>query len=94
MSTKLHVGNLPFNATAEEVLAFFSTVGPVNSVDLLANRVTGRARGYGFVEMNTADAADKAVDLFDRKEFLGRALKVSLARPAQDQKPRSRFHSV
>ncbi len=94
MPTKLYVGNLSFNATAEDVLAHFSTAGQVISVDLMRDRRTGRSWGYGFVDMENPVAADKAVDLFHRKEFLGRTLTLNFARPIENQKPRSRFHSV
>lgn len=94
MPTKLYVGNLPFQATEEELLTHFSTAGQVDSVDLMRDRRSGRSCGYAFVAMNSADAADKAVDLFHRKDFLGRTMTLNLARPPENQKPRSRFHSV
>ena len=52
MATKLYVGNLPFNATEEQISEFFSQVGEVSSVKIITDRETGRSRGFCFVEIN------------------------------------------
>jgi RNA recognition motif-containing protein len=81
--TKLYVGNLPFSATEDAVRALFSAHGTVEKVSLINDRDTGRPRGFGFVEMNNADAA-RAMQSLNGKEMDGRALKIN---EAQD-KPR------
>jgi RNA recognition motif-containing protein len=80
---KIYVGNLPFTATEDQVRALFSEHGTVESVALPMDRETNRPRGFGFVEMSTADAA-RAIQAVNGKELGGRALRVN---EAQD-KPR------
>jgi len=81
--TKLYVGNLPFSATEDSVRALFAAHGNVDSVALVNDRETGRPRGFGFVEMASADA-QKAMQSLNGQDFGGRPLKVN---EAQD-KPR------
>jgi RNA recognition motif-containing protein len=76
---KLYVGNLPFNATDEEVNELFSQHGTVHSVALINDRETGRPRGFGFVEMDD-DAATSAIQSLDGYEMGGRPLRVNEAR--------------
>ena len=76
--TKLYVGNLPFTATDESVRTLFSNHGTVETVALITDRETGRARGFGFVEMPSADAA-RAMHALNGTDFDGRALKVNEA---------------
>ena len=76
--TKLYVGNLPFESTDEGVSALFSKHGTVEKVSLITDRDTGRPRGFGFVEMSTADAS-RAVQALNGTDFEGRTLKVSEA---------------
>jgi RNA recognition motif-containing protein len=76
--TKLFVGNLPFSATEDSVRALFEPHGTVESLALINDRDTGRPRGFGFVEMSSADSA-KAMQALDGRDFEGRALKVSEA---------------
>ena len=76
--TKLYVGNLPFTATDESVRTLFSKHGTVETVALITDRETGRARGFGFVEMPNADAA-RAMQALNGTDFDGRALKVNEA---------------
>ena len=83
---KIYVGNLPFSATEDEVKKVFEEYGPVNSVNLITDRDTGRLRGFGFVEMNDDDAAN-AIKSLDGHDLGGRPLKVNEAR---DRQPRSR----
>jgi len=82
--TKLYVGNLPFSATEDSIRTLFSTHGTVEKISLIADRDTGRPRGFGFVEMSSADAT-RAQEALNGKEFDGRTLKIN---EAQD-KPRS-----
>ena len=76
--TKLYVGNLPFTATEESVLALFAAHGTVEKVSLITDRDTGRPRGFGFVEMSNADAS-RAMQALNGKDFEGRALRVNEA---------------
>ena len=80
MGQKLHVGNLGFDVTSQELQDLFVTVGPCNSVTVLMDRATGQSRGFGFVEMTSNSDAQKAVQQLDGKEIKGRAIKVSEAR--------------
>ena len=82
MPKRIYVGNLPFSATDEEVRAMFSEFGAVNSVDLITDRETGRPRGFGFVEMDGADASE-AISALDGAQFGGRTLKVNEAKPRE-----------
>jgi RNA recognition motif-containing protein len=76
--TKLFIGNLPFSATEESVRALFAPHGTIESLALISDRDTGRPRGFGFIEMSTADAAT-AMQALNGKDFEGRALKVNEA---------------
>ncbi len=81
MSTNLYVGNIPFKASEEELRELFSAYGEVVSAKMIMDRETGRPRGFGFVEMAQAEDAQRAIENLDQKEFMGRPLKVNLARP-------------
>ena len=76
--TKLFVGNLPFSATEQSVRALFEPHGTIESIALINDRETGRPRGFGFIEMSSADAS-KAMQALNGKDFEGRALKVNEA---------------
>jgi cold-inducible RNA-binding protein len=80
MAQKLYVGNLPFSVTADDLQGLFSQHGEVHSVNLITDRDTGRPRGFGFVEMENAEAA---IDALNGHEFEGRALTVNVARERQ-----------
>ncbi len=84
MSKKLYVGNLSWSATESEVRAAFEAFGNVLSVNLVEDRETGRARGFGFVEMDDA-GAEEAIRSLDGKEFGGRNLKVNEAKPREQR---------
>jgi RNA recognition motif-containing protein len=86
--TKLYVGNLPFTATEESVRNLFAPHGTVEKISLISDRDTGRPRGFGFIEMSSADAS-RAQDALNGKDFDGRALKIN---EAQD-KPRGNSYS-
>jgi RNA recognition motif-containing protein len=81
---KIYVGNLPFTATNESVTQLFAQHGQVNSVALITDRETGRPRGFGFVEMEDAEAA-AAIAALDGRSLEGRNLSVNMAkdRPAR-----------
>ena len=76
--TRLYVGNLPFSATDESVRALFSQHGTVEKVAIITDRDTGRPRGFGFVEMSSADAA-RAIEALNGTDFGGRPLRVNEA---------------
>ncbi len=82
MSKRLYVGNLPFDASVEDVRAAFEAYGTVHDVTLVTDRDTGRPRGFGFVEMDDA-AAKAAIEGLDSKDFGGRDLNVNEARERQ-----------
>jgi len=83
---KLYIGNLPFATTDEDLRQFFSQYGDVVSASVIRDRMTGRSRGFGFVEMED-DQADKAVDQANGQQMDGRALVVNEARPLQERSP-------
>lgn len=87
MAKSIYVGNLPWSATEDEVHNLFAEHGSVLSVKLVTDRETGRARGFGFVEMEDADAAT-AVEALDNTSFGGRTLRVNEARPRAPRQPR------
>ena len=87
MAKKLYVGNLPFSATEDEVREAFTEFGEVRSVRLITDRFTGQPRGFGFVEMDD-EAADKAISTLDGKDFGGRTMRVSEARPREERRDR------
>ena len=81
MSTKLYVGNLPYQTTESELQTLFEAAGQVASVNIVRDRATGQPRGFAFVEMNDSDGAQKAINELDRQQFNGRNLTVNEARP-------------
>jgi len=81
MGRRLYVGNLPYKATDEELTALFSTVGDVASARVMRDMATGRARGFGFVEMTTDEAAAKAIERLHQHQMDGRAIVVNEAQP-------------
>ncbi len=90
--TRIYVGNLPFSATEDSVRAVFSKHGTVEKVSLITDRDTGRPRGFGFVEMSSADAA-RAIQALNGTDMGGRPLRVNEAqeRPRGGGGPPRRF---
>jgi RNA recognition motif-containing protein len=86
MGKKLYIGNLPFSATDEALQSLFSQAGTVESAKVITDRDSGRSKGFGFVEMSSDDEANNAIETLNEKEFEGRKLTVSEARP---QAPRT-----
>jgi len=78
---KLYVGNLPYSTTGEELHGAFAAFGEVVSANVVQDRDTGRSRGFGFVEMPSADDANSAIEALNGKDFNGRNLVVNEARP-------------
>jgi cold-inducible RNA-binding protein len=81
MSNRLHVGNLSYQITEQDLSQMFAEIGAVTSAQVTSDRATGRSRGFGFVEMESADAAQQAITALNGREVGGRALAVSEARP-------------
>jgi RNA recognition motif-containing protein len=81
MSRKLYVGNLPYEVGEADLQALFAQAGSVESVTVMRDQMTGRARGFAFVEMSTDEDAQKAIKDLNAKEFGGRNLTVNEARP-------------
>lgn len=84
--TSLFVGNLNWDATADDLRAFFEGFGKINSVKIMTDRETGKPRGFGFIEMENSADAQKAIQGVNGREFMGRELTVNEARPRE---PRS-----
>ena len=82
---KIFVGNLSFGATEDAVRSMFEAYGTVESVNLITDRDTGQARGFGFVEMSVNAEADRAIAELNGRELDGRALNVNEARPKEDR---------
>jgi cold-inducible RNA-binding protein len=85
---RLFVGNLSYQTVENDLQDYFSQAGSVNSVNLMLDKMTGKSRGFAFVEFANADAANKAIEQFHNKEFQGRALTVNIARPREERAPR------
>src|SRR5437660_12396236 len=87
MATKLYVGNLSFQTSSDELKDHFAQAGTVESASVVEDRMTGRSRGCGFVEMATPEEAAAAIEQFNGKDFAGRNLTVNEARPRTDRGP-------
>ena len=85
MSTKLYVGNLSFNTTENQLRDLFAAHGPVEAVDVIMDKMTGRPRGFAFVTMETKEGADAAIQALSGKSLDGRALTVNEARPREER---------
>lgn len=90
LENKLFVGNLAWGVTSEELSEAFAAVGEVLSATVITDRQTGRSRGFGFVEMATAELAEKAVEEMNGKELSGREIVVNIARPKTDRDDQDR----
>src|ERR1700679_116979 len=87
MSTKLYVGNLSYDITENDLRDMIAAHGAVNEVSVVMDKLTGRARVFSFVTMNTPEAAKAAIAALNGKEFQGRALTVNEARPREERAP-------
>jgi len=88
MSTKLYVGNLSYSTTGDSLTSQFSQAGTVVSATVITDKMSGRSKGFGFVEMSTEEEAMKAIEMFNGKEIDGRAINVSEARPMEERPQR------
>ena len=85
---KLYIGNLPFSATEEAIRELFGQHGNVETVNLITDRDTGRPRGFGFIEMDDAEATT-AMRAIDGQEMDGRPLKVNESKKREERRPQS-----
>jgi cold-inducible RNA-binding protein len=81
----LYVGNLPHSTTEGDLRSAFAIYGPVDSVNIITDRDTGRARGFGFVEMADTDAAEKAIAGLNGSDLGGRTIQVNEAKPKAER---------
>lgn len=88
MAKKLYVGGLSYGTSEDTLKDTFSQAGTVTSATVVSDKMTGRSRGFGFVEFENDADADKAVEMFNGKELEGRTLTVNEARPLEARPPR------
>ena len=89
--TRLFVGNLSYQTMENDLQDYFSQAGVVTSVNLMLDKMTGKSRGFAFVEFGSQEEANKAIEQFHNKEFQGRPLTVNIARPREDRPPQQRW---
>ena len=85
MAKKLYVGGLPYSTTDAELADAFAQAGTVQSAVIIMDKMSGRSKGFGFVEMASDDEAQKAIDMWNGKDFGGRSLTVNEARPMEQR---------
>jgi RNA recognition motif-containing protein len=85
MEAKLYVGNLSYSSSEDDLKALFAQAGTVKSVTIIKDRDTGRSKGFGFVEMETSEEAQKAITMFHNYQFQQRTLTVNIARPREER---------
>ncbi len=88
MAKKLYVGNLAWATTDESLKNAFAAAGQVESATVITDKMSGRSRGFGFVEMANDDEATKAIEMFNGKDLDGRKITVNEARPMEARAPR------
>jgi RNA recognition motif-containing protein len=86
--TRLFVGNLSYQTGENDLQDYFAQAGAVTSVNLMLDKMTGKSRGFAFVEYGSSEEAQKAIDQFHNKEFQGRAITVNVARPREERPAR------
>ncbi|MBL7021836.1 RNA-binding protein [Patescibacteria group bacterium] len=86
MEKKLYVGNLSYSTTEDMLKESFGQAGSVESAVVITDKMSGRSKGFGFVEMSTPEEAQAAIEMWNDKEIDGRAVKVNEARPMTDRR--------
>ena len=86
---RLYIGNLPYRTTDQDLKDLFSQAGAVSSATVVMDKMSGRSRGFGFVEFADDAEAMKAIDMFNGKDNEGRALTVNEAKPMEPRAPRT-----
>ena len=92
MNNKLFVGGLSFDSTEAGIAEAFAAAGTVKSAKIMMDKMTGRSRGFGFVEMGSDEEAQKAIEMFNGQSLDGRKITVSIARPMEARPPRRDFN--
>ncbi len=85
MAANLFIGNLPYTMDSDKLAQLFAAAGTVVSAKVIADKYSGRSRGFGFVEMSNDEESKKAIEMFNGKDVEGRALVVNEARPREDR---------
>jgi RNA recognition motif-containing protein len=85
MGKRLYVGGLPYSTNDDALFEAFSKAGKVESAKVIVDKMSGRSKGFGFVEMGTDDEAQAAINMFDGQDFEGRKLTVNVARPMEER---------
>lgn len=91
MAKKLFVGGLSYETTEATLKEIFSQAGTVESSTIIVDKISGRSKGFGFVEMSSDEEAQKAIEMFNGKEIDGRAVTVNEAKPLEARPPRRDF---
>ncbi len=86
--SNIYVGNLNFKTTQQDLEDMFGEFGPVKSVRIITDRDSGRSKGFAFVEMESSEDAEKAIEAINGKDIGGRTLKVNEARPREENNSR------
>ncbi|MCL4367193.1 RNA-binding protein [Patescibacteria group bacterium] len=89
--TKIFVGSLPYSTTSDELSQLFQSFGTISSATVISDKFTGQSRGFGFVEMENDDEAQKAIKELDGYSLNGRNLAVSVAKPREEKSDRGGF---
>jgi RNA recognition motif-containing protein len=89
--TRLFVGNLSYQTMENDLQDYFSQAGVLNSVNLMMDKMTGKSRGFAFIEFADQEEAAKAIEQFHNKEFQGRSLTVNIARPREERPQQQRW---
>jgi len=87
----IYIGNLAYGVTEDEITDLFKEYGDVVSVNVIKDRDTGNSKGFGFVEMENQEGAEKAIKELDGNDIKGRKIKVNQARPKEERKPRNNW---
>ena len=83
MESKLFVGNLSWEVTADDLKALFAGAGTVVDAAVISDKMTGRSRGFGFVTMSSDEEAKKSIEMFNQADLKGRKINVNIARPME-----------
>ena len=92
MAKKLYVGGLSYDTTEDGLKEAFAKAGTVESATVITDKMSGRSKGFGFVEMSSDEEAQKAMEMWNGKELDGRTLTVNEARPMEERTPRRDFN--
>ena len=91
MAKKLYVGGLPYSTSEDTLKEMFAGAGTVETATIIMDKMSGRSKGFGFVEMSSEEEAAKAIELFNGKDVEGRSLTVAEAKP-MEERPRRDFN--